>query len=92
MRGRSRLGCNAGARKGSAGSSDRITEGVVETSPGRVANLRQQNGDRRRRTRGTRWLEERLCDRGPTLEEAQATWGRMAERARAKLRGEAHER
>jgi hypothetical protein len=65
---------------------------VVETSPGRVANLRQQNGDRRRRTRGTRWLEERLCDRGPTLEESQATWGRMAERARAKLRGEAHER
>jgi hypothetical protein len=48
MRRRSRLGCNAGARRGSAGSSSLITEGVVETSSGRVANLRQRHGDRRR--------------------------------------------
>jgi hypothetical protein len=77
MRWRSRLGCNAGARKGSAGSSGLIKEGVVDTSPG--------NGDRRRRMRGTRWLEERFRDRGATLEEVEAAWGRMAERARAKL-------
>ena len=35
-----------------------------------------------------RRLEERFRDRGPTLDEVRDTWGRITERARAKLRGE----
>jgi hypothetical protein len=33
-------------------------------------------------------LEERFRDRGPTLDEVQKAWGQIAERARAKFRGE----
>src|SRR5215203_172849 len=77
MRGRSRLGCNAGARRGSAGSSGLITEGVVETSPGRVANLRQQNGDLQRQARGTPVLEQQLGGRGIKVDEPQVTWMRI---------------
>jgi len=35
-----------------------------------------------------RRLEQRFRDRGPSPEELSAAWGRVAERARAKLRGE----
>ena len=35
-----------------------------------------------------RRLEERFRERGPTLEEVQSAWGRIAASARAKLSGE----
>jgi hypothetical protein len=35
-----------------------------------------------------RRLEERFRDRGPSLDEIQAAWGRITDRPRAKLRGE----